>query len=435
MPAFVAFDPTGDPAASIACRTELGTGGCDLEQPFEAVLRALSPPTPTGWTAPGYETPSFPEGVVGRGGSGFLRGDAVLAVVILSDEDDCSVRDAELVNPASATYASTPLNQRCTEYDAEALHPIERFIDGLSQLRQWVAEVVFVPIVGIPPELVSTASVSPDWDRLTAEDPRVRDERMFPRPHPTTAGELAPACVHPERGEAAPGLRFARAAQRLQALGALTTIRSICEDSFDSAMEEIATLVRVVARPRCMPIRRALRTPLWDPSQCDVLVVLPEGTRCTDVPATTFERSEGGREVCRLAHLDPSVREPGDPVPPGDGWYRDLTNEHCSDRIALTLDLPSAETWLVCFTPIPPRAPEVMGRGTPCGLERPVCEELGLACDPLWGFCNVPCTTDADCAAAGFPTFVCDRRELRLIDPLYRSSDTTPYDTCVDPMC
>jgi hypothetical protein len=57
---------------TFACVARLGTNGCGLEQPLEAMRRALDGSVP--------------------GNQGFLRPDARLAVVFVTDEDDCSAR-------------------------------------------------------------------------------------------------------------------------------------------------------------------------------------------------------------------------------------------------------------------------------------------------------------------------------------------------------
>jgi hypothetical protein len=61
---------------AFACLAQVGTTGCGFEQPLEAMKRALDGSNP--------------------GNAGFLREDALLAVVLVGDEDDCSVADASL---------------------------------------------------------------------------------------------------------------------------------------------------------------------------------------------------------------------------------------------------------------------------------------------------------------------------------------------------
>jgi hypothetical protein len=71
--------PSDQVADAFSCIARLGAGGCGFEQPLAALLRALEPAT----------TP------------GFLRPQSALAVIVLSDEDDCSAVDPkQLFDPA-----------------------------------------------------------------------------------------------------------------------------------------------------------------------------------------------------------------------------------------------------------------------------------------------------------------------------------------------
>ncbi len=60
---------------------DVGVGGCGFEQHLSGMSHAFDNPA----------------------NAGFLRADANLAVVILADEDDCSLRDAALLGPETAT--------------------------------------------------------------------------------------------------------------------------------------------------------------------------------------------------------------------------------------------------------------------------------------------------------------------------------------------
>jgi hypothetical protein len=76
---------------SFSCIVELGTSGCGYEQPLEAAYQALAPNIGTN--------------------PAFLRKSALLAVLILSDEDDCSAQNTALFNQNDSTLG--PLNFRC----------------------------------------------------------------------------------------------------------------------------------------------------------------------------------------------------------------------------------------------------------------------------------------------------------------------------------
>jgi hypothetical protein len=80
---------------AVTCRMWSGGQGCGFDQPLEAVYRALNG--------------SVPEN------EGFLRDDAVLGVVMWSEQDDCSAIDPDLYDRESAEYG--PFGSfRCTEY-------------------------------------------------------------------------------------------------------------------------------------------------------------------------------------------------------------------------------------------------------------------------------------------------------------------------------
>ena len=98
-PAFLTYREGDDAtalAASFACVAVLGTNGCGYEQPLEAALKALWPSSDPTISFLG-DTYANSLGQADRGNGGFLRrgGDspATLAIVVVSDEDDCSVPD------------------------------------------------------------------------------------------------------------------------------------------------------------------------------------------------------------------------------------------------------------------------------------------------------------------------------------------------------
>ena len=82
----------------LACMAQLGTAGCEFEQPLESMRRALSNQVEN---------------------AGFLRDDAVLAVIFVGDEDDCSARDRGLFDPTQ-DEVDAPLGElssfRCFEF-------------------------------------------------------------------------------------------------------------------------------------------------------------------------------------------------------------------------------------------------------------------------------------------------------------------------------
>ena len=84
----------GPLADALACRLPQGSFGCGFEQPFAAVVRALS----------GTVTENV----------GFLRDDALLVVIFLTDEDDCSATDPVLYAYEGAPpELGPPTSYRC----------------------------------------------------------------------------------------------------------------------------------------------------------------------------------------------------------------------------------------------------------------------------------------------------------------------------------
>jgi hypothetical protein len=90
---------SGTIADTFECIAPLGINGCGFEQPLEAMRRALNGSN--------------------QENAGFLRAGAALAVIILSDEDDCSTADTAMFD-TSQTDINDPLGQlssfRCFEF-------------------------------------------------------------------------------------------------------------------------------------------------------------------------------------------------------------------------------------------------------------------------------------------------------------------------------
>lgn len=242
-PSFLEFRPERgrDPAdfgQDARCVARVGTGGCGFEQQLEAALKALSPSAPTPGTAPGYEPPVFFRGSLGHGdreNDGFVSDDSVLAVVLLTDEEDCSAIDPDLFNPSSATYGATDLNLRCFAHADRALHPVRRYVDGLLQLRSVPDRLVFVPIAGVPADLAPAPGAPVNWEALVGP-PGMRDPRMEERVDPSSPNRLIPSCSSPGRGQAFPPIRILRVARDLESRGAHVRVGSICQDELASVI-------------------------------------------------------------------------------------------------------------------------------------------------------------------------------------------------------
>jgi hypothetical protein len=98
-------DPVTQVKEAFSCIAELGVGGCGFEAQLESTRRALD-----GCGKPNYSCLTNP---------GFIRKEAFLAVVWITDEDDCSAKKPQLFDPSQQglTDPLGPLvSYRCTEF-------------------------------------------------------------------------------------------------------------------------------------------------------------------------------------------------------------------------------------------------------------------------------------------------------------------------------
>jgi len=235
---FLRFSPTGtvpidEFAGDAACLTTAGTGGCGFEQQLESVLKAVTP------SSSGV---AFAEGTTGHGTSanaGFLREDSILVILVVTDENDCSAWDPELFNPTSSVYSSD-LNLRCSSFPG-AMHPVERYVDGLLALRPRLTDrLVFATIAGIP------------LDLSRADDETIlADPRLVERIDPDMPTRLRPSCNVPGRGFAFPPRRLIEVARGVRARGGRALNQSICQEDFSPAVQLILAEVGRAARPIC----------------------------------------------------------------------------------------------------------------------------------------------------------------------------------------
>jgi hypothetical protein len=264
-------------ARAFGCIAALGQGGCGFEQPFFSVMRAL--------------------GIDGHGGAppmnaGFLRDDAYLAVVLVTNEDDCSAPlDSTLFDPTS-TQVSDPLgpltSYRCNRFghlckldghegppsltSAETyescrsnengrLTKVADFVATLKDLKRDPARIFFAAVTGPSvPYVVKVGGAS--------EVPQ--------------AAYVEHSCTQTDGTFADPGVRLLEA---VQGFGAQGVFQTICDDTLAPAMRQIS---------------EALAKPLLPP--------------CVDVPAggpgcTVIERwvDGAGKQAARVPSCDASA--------------------------------------------------------------------------------------------------------------------------------
>jgi hypothetical protein len=216
---------TGDIADAFACLASLGTMGCGFEHQLQSVRMALS----------GFVVEN----------QGFLRPDGNLAVVFITDEDDCSApADTTMYNsvtpsvdsslrcsfvghlcngsPPPVGGFSTPLVNCSAAADGGGkLIPVQTFVDEMRRLR---TQSVTVSVIGGWPDDLASANYG------FAYDPTA------PQPDLLT---YLPICES-SNGTAAVGLRLK---QFVDAFGPAGKIISICQDDLSNAMSQIGDLI------------------------------------------------------------------------------------------------------------------------------------------------------------------------------------------------
>lgn len=215
--------------------------GCGYEQPLEAALKSLWPTDDSSLT--------FTSGH-GHGtgeNAGFLRENSLLVVIVVSDEDDCSVSDREVlkITRANNVYASQPVNLRCY-LNRDKLQTPARYIDHLKNLRPNNDNVIFAVVGGIPPELVSDGFRSGyDFDEAEQVDQYFVDvlgasgmqEATEEEQEPN--GRIRPACTAMSDGEAHTATPPRRLVEVARGFGAQGVLGSICAADFGATTGHI----------------------------------------------------------------------------------------------------------------------------------------------------------------------------------------------------
>jgi hypothetical protein len=256
---------TGDLAAVFSCMANLGTAGCGYEHQLQSIRAALS------------ETNNIEN-------RGFIREDAYLGIIILSDEDDCSgtpdsmIFDENLPGQAfslrCATHGvacgngpvkaengySAPLST-CKPLDHDAgenrtkLINVQEFIDFVKGVKQGRTDRVIVSgIIGWNPDPQATLRV----------EQFMRNDMGGMR----TELDLAPAC-NSANGNASPGVRLKTF---VDAFGE-NAIYSICQADLREAMKKIGQQVAAKIANTCITqplVDTNIATPAVD-ADCQVV--------------------------------------------------------------------------------------------------------------------------------------------------------------------
>jgi hypothetical protein len=211
-----------------SCIAQVGATGCGFEAPLEGMKRALDGTHPEN--------------------AGFLRTGANLAIVIITDEDDCSVRDASLFGLGSA--AAGPGDFRCQPlYAYTCDQPISASGPGTYdnctvRTGSYLADPGYY--YAFLTSLVPAASL---YVAVIGGDPATSIQTgMITTPFSQSLA-LEPSCTATINGNTAigrPGIRLASFAQQLGGHG---LYQSVCQSDYSSALSQIGALVDRIASP------------------------------------------------------------------------------------------------------------------------------------------------------------------------------------------
>ncbi|MEM7157307.1 MAG: hypothetical protein AAF799_30960 [Myxococcota bacterium] len=196
---FIHFDADGNhnvvggtPSDALACIGPQGIDGCGFEAPLESMLQALNPGAcwndPEACTDPDWDWITAP----------FLRPGAVLAIALITDEADCSVKDFTIMEsetfmevepavggPMSSSAICWNAGVICTDHDPRTgaysgctsankgsagdvgvadsdavLQPLSRYTNLLAALGGQGREVIMLGVLGVP-EVTEHAKAPP----------------------------------------------------------------------------------------------------------------------------------------------------------------------------------------------------------------------------------------------------------------------------------
>jgi hypothetical protein len=295
-------------AQAFACLARLGEKGCGFEHPFAAVKHALDPAL-----AP-------PENL------GFLRREASLAVIMISNEDDCSAAPGvplyeTSVNRNITSQLGPPTNFRCNEFghlcrgfppprtatgvlrDCQSnetggyLESVTSFVDFLRGLKSDPAKVFVATVAGPPTPY-----------QVRVKPATIADTADWP--------EIGHSCTTADGASADPAVRLN---QLTDTLGPYGHFESICGDSMYTPLRRIANLLTkplaraCVARPStqawCQAVDRWI-----DDNGGRQGAELP---RCVDAPGVTPCWSLADDDGCRATEQLFTVERGDAPLPAG----------------------------------------------------------------------------------------------------------------------
>ncbi len=281
---------SGDELAKImeafSCISQLGTDGCGFEHQLESARRALDPQLNVN--------------------PGFIRNDALLVVLFVTDEDDCSAKMPLLFDPSSA-LVTDPLGRlssfRCFEFGFSCTQsghlPGPR--ENCQPAGDWLYKVADYAqfFRGLKPlgQVVLAAIAGP------SEPVGVSLDNGFPA--------LAPSCQS-AMGSAVPPLRLKTVVQSFGPTGLFNPAgTTICSQDFSPALSLLGTRIAAQLGQSCLgPLTDT--DPLTPQIQADCQVVEVVGNGATPVPQCATQSGACSPCPCWRANANPNCSGMGD---------------------------------------------------------------------------------------------------------------------------
>jgi hypothetical protein len=231
-----------------SCIAPLGQSGCGFEHQLAAITRALG--------ADGRPPPAENEG--------FLRPDAFLVIIVVTDEDDCSAAPGSPLFDTTGTSLDSPLGPavsfRCNEFGhlCGGARPPRRppsgnasevvTLDGCTAAEH---EGMLIPVRLIA-EQVRSLKRHPDRQVLVAAitGPKAPYAVQWSSSGPTGATtprpRVAPSCTGADGIAAAPAVRIH---QWVEAFGLNGLVLPICADDYAPSLDRLVQLMHGVLAP------------------------------------------------------------------------------------------------------------------------------------------------------------------------------------------
>jgi hypothetical protein len=284
---------TGNLESVFTCIAALGEGGCGFEHQFASITRALGV---DGFGGPPAENAMF------------LRPDAYLVIVLITNEDDCSASPGQGPNnriPLFDTSVNTnimsqlgpPANFRCNEFGhlcddgtgnythpnrnapgndvaATVMYPACRSNDTEGYLLGVMDTAQRIKSLKADPSQVLVAAITGPAMPYTVgwKAPSTTDTSCGAASCPWP--QIAHSCTASDGSFADPSVRIV---EFVNQFGANGLVLPICSDNFGPSLDRIAMLINAQLQPPCITQKVAMKPGTQDPD-CAVVSHTSNGT-------------------------------------------------------------------------------------------------------------------------------------------------------------